>query len=190
MRGLENPQAKKMRLSKRMCTGEGCLRHVPRLVMATSPPQRISEAHSRIKTRACSARVWCVFVLHRASAVPYFTTGTSLLADPSSPSRLRAHTRAAADRSCEHPRHALPFALTCNCHTPTHTIARIAQGGHHESSRIPRHRRYPIGGGAGTAYRTTHGRHRPPHRERDLRHRFALRARHRARHEGGHHTRP
>src|SRR3569832_2757318 len=36
MRGLENPQAKKMRLSKRMCTGEGCLRHVPRLVMAIS----------------------------------------------------------------------------------------------------------------------------------------------------------
>src|SRR3569832_1921790 len=41
MRGLENPQAKKMRLSKRMCTGEGCLRHVPRLVMAISHRLRI-----------------------------------------------------------------------------------------------------------------------------------------------------
>src|SRR3569833_4300052 len=166
MRGLENPQAKKMRLSKRMCTGEGCLRHVPRLVMATSPPLRFSEDLCRKKTRASAARERRVNVLHRASAVPYLTTGPSLLADPSSPSRLRAHTRAAADGSCERPRHALPFALTCNCHTPTHTIARIAQGRHHESKRIPRHRQKPKEGGAGTAYRTTHGRHRPPHRER------------------------
>src|SRR3569833_3220396 len=100
MRGLENPQAKKLRLSKRMCTGEGCLRHVPRLVMATSHPLRFSEDLCRKKTRAGAARERRVNVLHRASAVPYLTTGTSLLADPSSPSRLRAHTRAAAACSC------------------------------------------------------------------------------------------